>query len=285
MRKHLLFFAIIALTIGSANAFLDFDSKGKAAFIQLNGQISSSSPSSAFSSSGITPEKVRELNQKAENQGANAIIYEWNSGGGAVVASKEMMREIESVEIPTVCRFRDIAASGAYLASMGCDTIVADSASLTGSIGVKSSYMEFSGTLDKLGIEYVNITSGRYKDVGSRYQNASKEDVQKLKEVTDKVHQQFVQIVKENRNLTDEEVEQVKTGELFLGSEAEELSLVDNLGGRQTAIREAENLTGKDLNTFQVESAQGFNFLSLLTGDSWLKRFVSSESPIRADWN
>lgn len=285
MRKHLLFFAIIALTIGSANAFLDFDSKGKAAFIQLNGQISSSSPSSAFSSSGITPEKVRELNQKAKNQGANAIIYEWNSGGGAVVASKEMMREIESVEIPTVCRFRDIAASGAYLASMGCDTIVADSASLTGSIGVKSSYMEFSGTLDKLGIEYVNITSGRYKDVGSRYQNASKEDVQKLKEVTDKVHQQFVQIVKENRNLTDEEVEQVKTGELFLGSEAEELSLVDNLGGRQTAIREAENLTGKDLNIFQVEPAQGFNFLSLLTGDSWLKRFVSSESPIRADWN
>lgn len=285
MKKYLLFFTIVLLTIGSTAAFLNFDSSGKAATIQLDGQITSSSSPSAFSPTGITPANIRELNQRAEEQGASAIIYEWNSGGGAVVASKEIMRAIQSVNVPTVCRFRDIAASGAYLASLGCDTIVADSASLTGSIGVRSSYLEFSETLDKLGIEYVNITSGQYKEVGSQYQNASEEDIRRLQETTDKVHKQFISLVEENRNLTQEEVENVSTGKLFLGSEAKEVKLVDRLGGRQVAVEEAENLSGKDLTTFKVEKSTGFSFLNLLTGDSWVKQFVSNDVPIRAEWN
>ncbi len=285
MKKYLLFFTIALLSIGSATAFFNFDSTGKAAVIQLDGQITSSSSSSAFSATGITPENVRELNQDAEEQGASAIIYEWNSGGGAVVASKEIMRAIDSVEIPTVCRFRDVAASGAYLGSLGCDTIVADSASLTGSIGVRSSYLEFSETLDKLGIEYVNITSGEYKEVGSQYQNASEEDIQRLQETTDKVHQEFISLVEENRNLTQAEVENVSTGKLFLGSEARENGLVDKLGGRTVAVEEAENLTEKQLSTFKVETTSGFSFLNLLTGDSWIKQFVSNDAPLRAEWN
>lgn len=285
MKKYLLFFTIVLLSIGSAAAFFNFGSTGKAAIIQLDGQITPSASSSAFSATGITPEKVRELNQDAKEQGASAIIYEWNSGGGAVVASKEIMRAIESVEVPTVCRFRDIAASGAYLGSLGCDTIVADSASLTGSIGVRSSYLEFSGTLDKLGIEYVNITSGEYKEVGSQYQNASEEDIQRLQRITDKVHQQFISLVQENRNMTRAEVENVSTGALFLGSEAKETGLVDTLGGRTVAVEEAENMTDKELTTFKVETASGFSFLNLLTGDSWFKHFVSNDVPIRAEWN
>ena len=285
MKKYLLLFTIILLTVGSATAFFNIDSEGKAAVIQLNGQISSSSSSSTLSTSGITPDSVRTLNQEATEQDASAIIYEWNSGGGAVVASKEIMRTIDSVDVPTVCRFRDIAASGAYLSSLGCDRIVADSASLTGSIGVRSSYLEFSGTLDKLGIEYVNITSGKYKEVGSQYRNASEKDISRLKETTDKVHQQFIDLVRENRNLTQEEVEKVSTGELFLGSEAEENGLVSKLGGRSTAIREAENLSEKKLSTFRVESSSSFNFLEfLLSGDSWVKQFVSRDVPIKAEW-
>lgn len=285
MRKYLLLLTAILISTGSVSAFFNFDSTGKAAVIQLDGQITSSSSSSAFSTSGITPENVRSLNQKAEQEGASAIIYEWNSGGGAVVASKEIMRSIESVDIPTVCRFRDIAASGAYLGSLGCDTIVADSASLTGSIGVRSSYLEFSETLDKLGIEYVNITSGEQKEVGSQYQNASDEDVQRLQETTDMVHQQFIELVRENRNMSELEVQNVSTGELFLGSEAEENGLVDRLGGREVAIDEAENLTDKELSTFKVESQSSFSFASLLTGDSWIRQFVSEDVPIRAEWN
>ena len=284
MRKFVIFLTVVLMSVGTTSAFLNFDSTGKAAIIQLDGQITPSSSSGAFSSAGITPQTVRELNQKATEQGASAIIYEWNSGGGAVVASKEIMREIESVNVPTVCRFRDIAASGAYLGSLGCDKIVADSASLTGSIGVRSSYLEFSGTLDKLGIEYVNITSGEYKEVGSQYQNASEEDINRLQETTDKVHQEFINLVRENRNMTQPGVEKVSTGEIFLGSEAKQNGLVDILGGRSVAVREAENLTGQRLSTFKVQTTPGFSFLNLLTGDSWIKQFVSNDLPIKAEW-
>lgn len=251
---------------------------GQAAIIQLNGQISASGGGS-FSSQGVTPGNLRDLNQRALDRGASAIIYEINSGGGAVVASKEIKREIESVEAPTVCRFRDVAASGAYLASLGCDRIVADTASLTGSIGVRSSYMEYTGLMEKLGIDYVNITSGGLKDLGSPYQNTTESEEEILQEKADIVHRDFVNSVEESRNLTESEVEEVSTGEIFLGAEAKELGLVDTLGGRGTSVEVAENLTDSRLETFELESRSS-SLLSLLSVESLFRG--SSSAPLEA---
>lgn len=258
--------------------------KGKVAIIQLNGPVTPTASSGLGATASITPESVRELNQDAKNRGADAIIYEINSGGGAVVASKEVMREIESVDVPTVCRFRDVSASGAYLFALGCDRIVSDSASLTGSIGVRSSYLEFSGLLDKLGIQYVNITAGEFKDLGSPYRNATTEEKRMLEQKAERVHQEFISLVRVNRNITDEQLENATTGEPFLGEHAQELGLVDQIGGRQAAVDTAENLTGKELDTFKVEKAPSFNLLSLFTADSFVKNMLSHESPLRAEY-
>lgn len=277
----LLVLASITIGLVVADGSADFGTE-KAAIIQLDGQIKPSS--SSFGSQGVTPSTVRDLNDQAIEQGASAIIYEWNSGGGAVVASKEIRREIESVEVPTVCRFRDIAASGAYLAATGCDRIVADPASLTGSIGVKGSYLEFSGLMNKLGIEYVNITSGELKSVGSPFKNATPRERKVLKKIADRTHRQFVQSVEEDRNLSERQVKEIKSGSIYLGSRAKELGLVDTLGGRATALNEAENLTESELETFNVESRQKLGLLSLLSADSWLKNSINTGSPIEAAW-
>lgn len=284
MKKYTVLLLVLALALNTA-AFMDFNAdRGKAAIIQLDGTINTGS-GDIFSTSSITPEKVRELNSRAMERNADSIIYEWNSGGGTVVASKEIMRAIKSVDVPTVCRFRDIAASGAYLSSLGCDRIVADSASLTGSIGVKSSYLEFSGLLNELDIEYVNVTAGKYKEVGSQYQNASEEDIKILKEKANKVHREFLHLVETERNLSEEDLERIETGELLLGQEAEETNMVDELGGRKTAVIEAENLSDKQLKTFKVESQKGFDFFSLLFSDSWVEQLTETGSPIKASWN
>jgi protease-4 len=259
-----------------------FNTQQKAAIIPLDGAITSTSNS--FNPQSITPDRVRELNDKAERSGASVIIYEWNSGGGAVVASKEIRREIESQEMTTVCRFRDVAASGAYLASLGCDRIVADSASITGSIGVKSSYLEFSELMDELGVEYVNITSGSLKDVGSPYRNTTKEDRKVLQEKTDIIHEEFVEDVRTERNLTQSQVEEVRTGEIFLGTQAKQLGLVDKLGGRQTAVSEAENMTGTELKTETVEIEPEFSLLSLLNAKSSLASMLGSTNIVEAAW-
>lgn len=258
---------------------------GEAAVIQLNGPIQPTQATGLTATSGITPSQVRSLNQQAKNMGVDAIVYEINSGGGAVVASKEVMRAIENVDVPTVCRFRDTAASGAYLFSMGCDKIVADSSTVTGSIGVRASYLEFSDLMEEYGITYVNVTAGEYKDAGSQFSEATEEDKQQLKQSVEIVHGQFKEIVKEGRNLNQSEIDEVATGEIFLGAQAKELELVDNLGGRETAYKTAENLTGKELNFVSVESREQFNPLSLLIS-SFLPDFnlQSQGSVLRAEF-
>ena len=290
MDRHLLLAGgtalLVALLIGGVAVSNDFEpisNSGKAAIIQLSGAITPES-GGAFSATGITPEGVRSVNDQALQRNPDAIIYEINSGGGAVVASKEIKREIESIDIPTVCRFRDISASGGYLIALGCDRIVADSASLTGSIGVRSSYLQFSGLLERYGVKYVNISSGEYKEIGSPYANISDEEKKVLANKTQKIHLEFIELVDEERDLTPEQLDRSTTGEPFLGERAKNLGLVDSLGGRESAVVQAENLTGKNLSTFNVETRPDFNLLSLFSADISLENLVSNQAPIRAEY-
>lgn len=280
MKTKALVLAFLLLS-ASAAGFSMFETKGKAAVISLSGNIQPTSQ--GFSSSGITPRQVRELTTRALEKNPDALVYEINSGGGAVVASKEVMRSIESVEKPTVCRIRDIGASGAYLAALGCDRIVADSMSLTGSIGVKASYLEFSGLMEKLGVEHVNLTAGSRKDAGSRYRNITSEEKELLQQKIDTIHGQFVTVVRERRNLSSDETETVETGEAFLGETAEKLGLVDSLGGRETAVEAAEDMTGKNLSTVEIREQQQFDFLSLLTASTGLDS-ITAEAPFSSSY-
>jgi protease-4 len=282
--------SILALSVSilffaaSATAFSFNLDQGKGAMVSLSGTVQPSSSGSIYSTGGITPQHVRDMNEKVREGNYDAVVYEINSGGGTVVASKEVMRAIDDMDIPTVCRFRDISASGAYLFAMGCDKIVADSATLTGSIGVKSSYLEYSGLLERYGVEYVNISSGKHKDISSPYQNATEREKEILQEKADKIHRQFLELVQDNRNVSEEEMERIETGNIFLGSEAEELGLVDRLGGRETAFTVAENMTSKkEIKFSKVESQQSFNFLSMLSANSFVENLLNlKEVPLKA---
>lgn len=282
IRKASIIVSIILLA-STATAFGFNLENSKAAYVDLSGTISASGPSSAFSSTGITPEQVRNLNEQVQNEDYRAVIYEINSGGGTVVASKEIMREIESMDIHTVCRFRDVAASGAYLFSLGCDEIVADEASMTGSIGVRSSYLEFSEALEEYGIEYVNISAGEFKGVGSPYMNATDEDRKILQEQASEIHEQFLDLVQEKRNLTDSQINDVGDGRVILGSEAKEKGLVDHLGGRKKSEEVAENLTNTSLRFEGLQTEESFNFFSLLSASiSEGLSTLFAEAPITA---
>lgn len=282
MKKIIVFFGL--MVFASAAAGLSFNDlflsqeRGDVALVDLSGTIS---PSSGGFSSSLTPEQVRDLNQMAVDRNVDAVVYEINSGGGAVVASKEIRRSIDNLDIPTVCRIRDVGASGAYLLSLGCDSIVADSASTTGSIGVTSSYIEFSDLMDELGVGYVNVTAGENKEVGSPYKEPTGEEKEILEEKTDIIGEEFLSDVSEARNLTQEQKQEVGTGEIFLGSEAIELGLVDDLGGRETAIEKAENITGKNLEPVNLQQTPSFSVFDLFL--SSLE--IGSQSPIKASIN
>ena len=263
MKKYTVFLSAIVLFTGftSAQSFFDFSS-GNAAVIKLEGNIQPTQQSS-FAASGITPEKVRQLNYQARQKNAQAILYEINSGGGAVVASKEVKRAIEGVEIPTVCRFRDVAASGGYMIALGCDHIVADSATLTGSIGVRSSYLQYTGAMEKLGISYINISTGKDKEIGSPYQNVSEREKQILKNQTEQIHSEFVGEVEDKRNLTRSQREEIAKSGIYLGERAEELGLVDTIGGRQKAYNVTQEMVGRELDFVTVEQSTSIGLSDL----------------------
>lgn len=289
MRKILLAFLLVAFTItGTAFSFGNFFEvkEQKAAYVDLSGTITSSSgQTGALTSTGITPEQVRNLNERVDEGPYEAVVYEINSGGGTVVASKDVMREIDSVEITTVCRFRDVAASGAYLIALGCDEVVADPASMTGSIGVRSSYLEFSEAMERYGIEYVNITSGEFKGTGSPYENASQEDIDALQEQASKIHEQFLETIADRRNMTREDVDQAGDGSIILGEEAYEAGLVDHLGGRTVAEQVAEERTGVELEFESVTQTESLDLFSLLTMEmsSFLGNSINSDSLLVAE--
>lgn len=234
----------------------------RAGVVKLNGPITSSS---GVQTDGISPDSIATLTKKATDSGADVVIYEINSPGGSVVASKDAARVVKEADVPTVCLMKEVAASGGYWIASACDHIVADSLSITGSIGVTSTYLEFSGLLDRYGVEYVNLTSGEYKDMGSRWKNLSDDERDKFDNILNTVHDEFIRSVAENRNMSAEEVRSAATGEVYLGTDAKDLGLVDTLGGRDTAKDAAKNLTGaSELRTSEYEPPRRIDLFSML---------------------
>lgn len=216
-------------------------STGTVAVVELSGSIAFDN---TLQDEGMSPETISSLTSRATDEGADAVIYEINSGGGSVVASREAARVVAGVDVPTVCRITEAGASGAYWMASACDRIVADPLSMTGSIGTRSGYLEVSGLLDRLGVEYVNLTSAEFKDMGSQFKNITPAERERFQEILDASHRAFVEDIAENRNMSIERVEAAATGEIYLGRTAKELGLVDRLGGHDTAVAVARNLTG-----------------------------------------
>jgi protease-4 len=175
---------------GTGTTETDTAPDGQVAEIRLAGMIQSGG---GFSTDGTTPDGFSQLLDQARQDGSEGYLIVINSPGGSVVASKDITRAIEDLDGPVACLMKDTAASGAYWAATACDEIVADSLTLTGSIGVTSTYMEFSGLLNRLGIEYVNITAGELKDIGSPLKNMTEEERELLQSQLDTIHASFIE--------------------------------------------------------------------------------------------
>ncbi len=265
--RHVLVGVLVIVVLGALVAalpavYMDIDPDvGKAGVIKLNGPIMQDSNVGA---SGFSPEDVRTLTKRAQDDRADVIIYEINSPGGSVVASKDATRAVEQADVPTVCLMKEAAASGAYWMSTACDRIVADSLTITGSIGATSAYLEFSDLLEEYGVDYVNLTAGEYKDMGSRYRDMEEEEREKFDHLLDTVHREFIRDIAENRGMDVETVGDAATGEIYLGTDAQDLGLVDTLGSSDTARDVAKNLTDvNELREEEYEPPQRLDLFSL----------------------
>jgi protease-4 len=212
------------------------------AVISLTGPIQES-PGGLLAPAGITPDLVRALLEHAEADGSiKAVVLRIESPGGAIAASQEIGDMIKDFEKPIVVSMADMATSGGYYISAHADMIVAQPGTITGSIGVIFMHLNVDGLLEKLGIERETITGGEHKDMFVTPLTPERRDL--MQRIMDEAHDQFIQTVAEGRDLPLSEVRELATGELFIGTQALDLGLVDRLGGRQVAIDAAAELAG-----------------------------------------
>ena len=233
---------------GILSLFVGVDVKslsGNVAVIPIEGVILGSDDSGSFFESTATSQDIVELIEKAdENTGIKAIILEINSPGGSAVASEEIANAVKRTNKTTVAWIREVGASGAYWVASASDHIVASRVSVTGSIGVIGSYIEFPGLLTRYNITYQRLVSGDYKDIGSPYKEMTNEERVIFLRYLDEIRDYFAGEVAKNRNLSKKDVDKAANGLFYLGAEAQSLGLVDELGGKEEVIRYIEKKEG-----------------------------------------
>ncbi|MBA4393725.1 MAG: signal peptide peptidase SppA [Desulfobacca sp.] len=189
---------------------------------------------------------VEQLKKYRKDNQVKAIILRIDSPGGGTAASQEIYREVQktSSQKKVVVSMGNVAASGGYYVALGANKIVANPASLTGSIGVIMELANFKELLHKIGVSREAIKSGRFKDIGSPVRDLKPEERSLLEEVIKNVHQQFVEVVVKGRKLSREKVEKIADGRIFTGEQAKALGLVDELGSFEDAVELAQKMVG-----------------------------------------
>ncbi len=239
---------------------------GKVAVIPLSGTITTEG-SSLFPSSTITPELVRDYLTKVEkDKTVKAIVFRIESPGGEIAPCQEILWEIERIKEtkPIVVSMGGTAASGGYYISTQADKIVALPSTLTGSIGVISVIPNIEGLLEKLGIQIETFKGGKYKDMYSGFRELTPEEEEIMQEMVDEYYEQFIDVVAEGRGLSEEEVRNLATGQIYTGTKAKELGLVDELGDLDTAIDLAAELAGIEAPIVEYYQPPGLTLRSLL---------------------
>ncbi len=190
---------------------------------------------------------VEQFQQYDENVSVKAILFHINSGGGLVAASQEIYEAVRRTRDggkPVVVSMESVAASGGYYVACGADTIMANPGTTTGSIGVIAEFVNLTDLMDKMGIQYEVIKSGRFKDTGSPFRDPTPADRNHLQNWVDDAYQQFVDVIVRERNLSRGKVLELADGRIFTGRQAYEEGLIDLLGDYEEAVRLTAQLGG-----------------------------------------
>jgi protease-4 len=169
---------------------------------------------------------------------AKGVIVHINSPGGTTSGSEELHRSLIALKDkkPTVVVVDGLAASGAYIAAIASDHIVAQETSLVGSIGVLFQFPNVSDLLGKIGVSMEEIKSSPLKAAPNGFEPTSPEARAAIAAIVKDSYDWFRDLVKNRRHLDDEGLDRVADGRVFTGRQGVPLKLVDELGDEETAI-------------------------------------------------
>ena len=229
------FFSFVSiLTEKPAEEEITGAGKEKVAVLELKGLILKSEP------------LVKEIKRYTKSKRIKAIVLYIDSPGGGVAVSEEIYQALKWAreKKPVVVSMGSVAASGGYYVALGGSKIVANPGTITGSIGVIAQFVNLEKLMNKLGLEFEVIKSGKFKDAGSPYRKMTPEEKKYFQGVINDAYESFVKLVAKERNLPEDKVKKFADGRIFTGRQAFELGLVDTLGTLEDAIRIAARMAG-----------------------------------------
>jgi len=186
---------------------------------------------------------LKALRKAFEDEKTQGVILRINSPGGSPVQSgrihdgiRRLRKEHEG--IPVYAVVEDLCASGGYYIAVAADKIYVDKASLVGSIGVRIDAFGFEQAIDELGIERRLLTAGKNKGILDPFSPLPEEQREYLQGILDKLHGQFIQVVKEGRGDRLQHNDEIFSGLFWSGAESVDLGLADALGNQEYVARE-----------------------------------------------
>ena len=181
---------------------------------------------------------VRYLRRTRADDSIKAIVLRVDSPGGSAIASDVIWREVMLTRErkPVIASMSDVAASGGYYIAMPAHAIVAQPATLTGSIGVVTIKFVLDGTLAKMGLSAEAVSKGQYAEIYSPLRRFSPEEHARVAQIMQATYDTFVEKAAAGRNTTPEKIDAVGQGRVWTGSQAKQLGLVDELGGLDRAL-------------------------------------------------
>jgi len=261
--------------------------------VRLTGIIGFSTPLKP----GLTLASIaRALERAFSMRHARAVALVINSPGGSPVQSHLIFRRIrqlaEEKGLRVIAFVEDVGASGGYMIACAADEIICDMSSMVGSIGVVGGSFGFDKLMEKVGVERRLYTSGERKAMLDPFLPEKPEDVKRLKQIQNEIHDAFIKLVKDRRGpkLAGPE-KTLFTGEYWTGSTAVELGIADAIGDLRSFLRERYGeevllpLVAPD-RTFFGRRLRGIaSELDLLAGPpSWAEDMVSALEA-RALWS
>lgn len=179
------------------------------------------------------------LDDLARDREVRAVVLRIDSGGGSAVASETIARGVRRLRDegkPVIVSMSNAAASGGYWIAMDATRIVAQPATLTGSIGVVAGKPNLKGAWDRLGVSWAEIPRGAQAGIWSFNQPYSEAGRARVEAIVTALYDSFTAGVARGRDLPPEHVAQIARGRVWAGEDALEIGLVDELGGLDAAF-------------------------------------------------
>ncbi len=212
--------------------------RARIALVHASGPvISGEAPATGEFISGVAT--AAQIDRASRDERVSAIVFRVNSPGGSAVGSDLVWRAVREAQgrgKPVVVSMGDVAGSGGYYVAAGADAIVAEPATITGSIGVVYAKFNLGNLLSEIGVHFDFVKSAPNSDAMSMARAMTDGELAQLDETVGHLYSAFTAKVAQGRRLTPEQAEAVAKGRIWSGLAAKERGLIDEVGGLSTAV-------------------------------------------------